>query len=96
MNNEPVDLVLMDCQMPGMDGLSATRRWRDLEASQQRHRVPIIALTGEAQSGARATCLAAGMDDYLTKPASAAELRRMLARWAHPAAAGAAAASPST
>jgi signal transduction histidine kinase/ActR/RegA family two-component response regulator len=77
-----VDLVLMDCHMPGMDGLATTRRWRDMEARLQRPRVAVIGLTGDVYSGAREACLEAGMDDYLTKPASRADIGAVLARWA--------------
>jgi signal transduction histidine kinase/CheY-like chemotaxis protein len=72
------DLVLMDCQMPEMDGLSATRRWRTREAELQRPRVPIVAVTGNAQAEDRLACLAAGMDDYLVKPVSSAQLKQLL------------------
>lgn len=67
---QPFDLVLMDCQMPGLDGFETTRRWRALEAtdSSGRPAVPIIALTANAGSGDRQRCLDAGMNDYLTKP----------------------------
>jgi CheY-like chemotaxis protein len=77
-----VDLVLMDCHMPGMDGLTTTRHWRGKEARLQRPRVPVIGLTGDVYAGAREACLEAGMDDYLTKPASRADIGAVLARWA--------------
>jgi CheY-like chemotaxis protein len=73
------DLILMDCQMPVMDGYEATRRIRSLEAPGSR--IPIIALTAHAMKGADAECVAAGMDDYLTKPIDRAKLRACLARW---------------
>ncbi|MBA3007444.1 MAG: response regulator [Proteobacteria bacterium] len=62
------DLILMDCHMPEMDGFTATQRIRSNEAKKGKERVPIIALTGDVQVGVREQCLAAGMDDYLSKP----------------------------
>ena len=82
LEHEAIDLVLMDCHMPEMDGLTATRRWRCEEARLQRPRVPVIGLTGDVYSGAREACLEAGMDDYFTKPASRADIGAVLARWA--------------
>jgi len=74
------DLILMDCQMPVMDGYQTTAaiRQRQTEAS---GRLPIIALTANAMEGERCKCLAAGMDDYLSKPYSRAQLETTLARW---------------
>ncbi|MYN43317.1 response regulator [Duganella sp. FT109W] len=74
-------LVLMDCMMPHMDGYEATRRWRAFEAAHGRSRTPVVALTASAVDGERARCLAAGADDYLSKPYTAAELGAMLRRW---------------
>ncbi len=80
------DLVLMDCQMPEMDGYEATRNirlWETREAPEGRRgkRLPIVALTAHAMTGDRERCLDAGMDDYLTKPLEPAELARTLAHW---------------
>ena len=77
----PPDLVLMDCQMPSVDGFEATRRIRQSEARAGAGRLPIIALTANALPCDRARCLAAGMDDHLPKPVQQDELRRVLARW---------------
>jgi CheY-like chemotaxis protein len=82
LEHEAIDLVLMDCHMPEMDGLTTTRHWRGKEARLQRRRVPVIGLTGDVYSGAREACLEAGMDDYFTKPASRADIGAVLARWA--------------
>jgi two-component system sensor histidine kinase/response regulator len=71
---ERFDLILMDVQMPVMDGLEATRLVRERERGSGRHRVPIVALTARAMKGDRELCMAAGMDRYLTKPLRAAEL----------------------
>lgn len=76
-------LVLMDCQMPGMDGYQAARAIRQKERSGLRQ-TPIIAMTAGAVKGERERCLAAGMDDYLLKPASLADLEKMLRTWAKP------------
>ncbi len=75
----PLDLVLMDVQMPEMDGLEAATRIRELEQGTDRH-LPIIALTANAMKGDREQCLAAGMDDYVTKPIRRPELLAAIER----------------
>jgi response regulator RpfG family c-di-GMP phosphodiesterase len=70
----------MDCQMPEMDGYEATRRLRDPASGVRNPQIPVIALTAHALATDRAKCLAAGMDDYLTKPINPALLQRALAR----------------
>jgi PAS domain S-box-containing protein len=76
------DAVLMDAQMPGVDGLEATRRIRELEGA-VRH-VPIIAMTASAMKGDRERCLEAGMDDYVSKPVTPEELGKVLRRFVSP------------
>ncbi|WP_367848413.1 response regulator [Rhodoferax sp. WC2427] len=77
----PFDVVLMDCHMPGMDGYEATRRIRAGEAGERHVDVPIIALTANAMVGDRATAIAAGMDDHISKPFDVPALRAALQRW---------------
>ena len=74
-------IILMDVQMPGMDGLAAAREIRLIERAGGEPRALIIALTADAMRGDRERCLAAGMDDYLAKPFKIAQLREMLERW---------------
>jgi CheY-like chemotaxis protein len=74
------DAVIMDCQMPEMDGFEATAAIRAAESGTDRH-VPIIALTASAMEADRELCLASGMDDFLTKPIDRAELTAVLDRW---------------
>ncbi|WP_419190374.1 response regulator [Saltatorellus ferox] len=80
LSQMPFDLVLMDCQMPVMDGFEATRAIRDREAKSGQH-IPIVAMTANAMEGDAERCLAAGMDAYLSKPISAARLYETLDEW---------------
>jgi CheY-like chemotaxis protein len=73
-------LVLMDCQMPEMDGFAATMAVRAWEHEYGGH-VPIIAMTAQALAGDRERCIAAGMDDYITKPVRFKNLQQVLERW---------------
>jgi CheY-like chemotaxis protein len=86
------DVILMDCHMPEMDGFEATRHIRGMEAQTHRRRVPIIALTANAMQQDRDACLAAGMDDHLSKPYTRAQIHATLERWLGRSAADAAAA----
>jgi PAS domain S-box-containing protein len=78
-------LVLMDLNMPVMDGLEAVRLIRENEAGSQRH-IPVIAVTANAMPGVRELCIRAGMDDYLRKPVSLQDLKGILEKWLHSAA----------
>jgi CheY-like chemotaxis protein/HPt (histidine-containing phosphotransfer) domain-containing protein len=86
---EKFDLVLMDCEMPVMDGIEATRRIREIEAMTQalpgsagpHSRIPIVALTAHALNDVRARCLEAGMNDFLVKPFDDQQLAKTLERW---------------
>ena len=88
------DAVLMDCQMPVMDGYTATRMRRQKEGEAGLSRVPIIAMTANAMAGDREKCLAAGMDDYMSKPLNRARLEQTLRKWLQARASTAAAPRP--
>jgi len=90
------DVVLMDCQMPKMDGYATTIRIRELEQAHQRARMPIVALTANALSGDADRCFAAGMDHYLSKPFTLEQLRAVLEPYASDGEADRVAESPVT
>jgi CheY-like chemotaxis protein/HPt (histidine-containing phosphotransfer) domain-containing protein len=75
------DLVLMDCQMPEIDGYEAARIIRDESSSVRNHRIPIIAMTANAMNGDREKCLNAGMDDYISKPINRQEFTNVIKRY---------------
>jgi two-component system sensor histidine kinase/response regulator len=84
LNASDYDAILMDCQMPVMDGLTATAEIRRRELGSAKPRVPIIALTANAMEGDRERCLSAGMDDFLSKPFTQQQLATVLKRWLRP------------
>ncbi len=81
MSERSFDLVLMDCQMPAMDGFEATRQIRDREAATGVSPIPVLAMTANARDSDRERCLAVGMNDCLTKPFKQDQLREILERW---------------
>jgi CheY-like chemotaxis protein len=81
LSKRPYGLVLMDCQMPEMDGYEATSEIRNPESTVLNHKIPIIAMTANAMKGDREACIQAGMDDYLAKPVKPHELIDKLEKW---------------
>jgi signal transduction histidine kinase len=81
LETDVFDLALMDIQMEGMDGLEATRRFRDWERAHRERRLPIIAMTAFGMAGDREKCLAAGMDDYLSKPINVEYFEQLLRKY---------------
>ncbi|WP_409287581.1 response regulator [Pseudomonas guariconensis] len=81
VQDEPFDLVLMDVQMPGMDGRACTEQIRRWEASQSGSPLPIVALTAHAMANEKRALLHSGMDDYLTKPISERQLSQVVMKW---------------
>jgi len=77
----PYDLVLMDVQMPEMDGFEATKHIRNPQSVVLNHEIPVIAMTAHAMKGDKEICLQAGMDDYITKPISLQSLIKVLEKW---------------
>lgn len=82
MHKHHYQLVLMDVNMPNMDGIEATRQWRRLEKDKHKH-LPIIALTAKATSEDRDRCSEAGMDDFLTKPVNETRLKEIITKYSH-------------
>jgi CheY-like chemotaxis protein len=78
LEKQDFDVVLMDCQMPVMDGFIATRKLRERELAKKKEPTRVVALTANALAGDREACLAAGMNDYLAKPFTLAQLRNIL------------------
>ncbi|HQI81744.1 MAG TPA: PAS domain S-box protein, partial [Deltaproteobacteria bacterium] len=81
LGRTPYDLVLMDCQMPGMDGFETTAMIRDAGSEVLNHQVPVIAMTAHAMKDDRDRCISAGMDDFLPKPIRSSELSETLRKW---------------
>jgi CheY-like chemotaxis protein len=81
LENIPFDLVLMDCQMPVMDGYDATQKIRLLDSKVLNRNIPIVAMTANSMQGDRDKCLSVGMDDFISKPVNPSKLQEALKRW---------------
>jgi len=81
VGEESFDIILMDCQMPEMDGFEASQVLSGMKAKGEIADIPIIALTANAMKGDKERCLAAGMNDYLSKPVRKKALRETIERW---------------
>jgi PAS domain S-box-containing protein len=81
LKNLPFDLVLMDCQMPVMDGYEATQKIRLIDAKVLNRNIPIVAMTANSMQGDRDKCLSVGMDDFISKPVNPSKLQEALKRW---------------
>ena len=81
LQTEAFDLVFLDVQMPIKDGITTIEEWRDIEAHRLGERIPVVALTADAFAESRQKALAAGMDDFLSKPIEISELRRVLTKF---------------
>ena len=84
LGEQAFDIVLMDCQMPVMDGYAATKLIRNDQSGRFNPRIPIIAMTANAMQGDRENCINAGMNDYIPKPIVQANLLATLNRWQPP------------
>lgn len=84
LNKKDFDILLMDVQMSGIDGFETTRRIRSGEAGRQKREIPIVALTASAMRGDKERCLAAGMNDYLSKPVRLADLEAVVSHYCNP------------
>jgi len=82
LRSKPYDILLLDCQMPVLDGFETVRALRQEDSGVLDRRIPVVAMTANAMKGDRELCLEAGMDDYIAKPIVAAELQAALAKWA--------------
>ncbi len=81
LKSKKFDMVLMDCQMPEMDGYQCTKILRSPSSEVLDHNIPVIAMTAHAMAGDREKCLEAGMDDYISKPIDSDQLREIVSRW---------------